>query len=70
MKAAPMQMRSATRTAERKAREFAATDPLVKFTIRIPESMRVQLKTIAAREGTNVQSLIVEALRGAHGELE
>jgi len=63
---AQMEVRSVSRRRKRLAREFAGDDPEVKFTIRIPESLRVQLKSIAAHERTSVQKLIVSALRAAH----
>gem|GEM_PF-6155012 len=63
---AQMEVRSASRRRDRLAREFVGDDPEVKFTIRIPESLRVQLKSIAAHKRTSVQKLIIAALRAAY----
>jgi predicted HicB family RNase H-like nuclease len=39
-----------------------AADPLVQFKIRIPASVRRQLKVYAAQSGTPMQQLVADAL--------
>ena len=41
---------------------------IVKLSLRVPESVRRTLKLIAVKRGTEVQALILEALRDKHPE--
>jgi predicted HicB family RNase H-like nuclease len=51
------------------ARRGPVRHPQVKVTIRIRDSMRAQLKAIAAQRRTSVQQLIIDALEQIHPEL-